>query len=99
MKPVEQLEVVSPEHWKLIGDLTFQTVTPILKKVSLLYKNNSPETISLEQVSRTDSAGLALLVEIMRLTVQRHRVVHLINPPFQLLQIAQAVGLADIFTT
>ncbi len=97
MKPSAQLQVISPELWQLSGELSFQTVTPLLNEIT---KNcHFPKTINLEQVSRSDSAGLALLVEILRLAHQNQQTVHFSNPPLQLQQIAQAVGLIEILAT
>lgn len=94
MKPSVQLQVISPELWQLNGELSFQTVTALLNEIT---KNCPfPKTINLEQVSRADSAGLALLVEILRLARQQQQTVHFSNPPLQLKQIAQAVGLIEI---
>lgn len=94
MKPSAQLQVISPELWQLSGELSFQTVTALLNEIT---KNcHFPSTITLEQVSRADSAGLALLVEILRLAHQKQQTIRFSNPPSQLQQIAQAVGLIDI---
>lgn len=99
MKSFSQLQVISPEMWQLSGDLNFQTVTVLLKEITLNCQHGFPKTINLEQVSRADSAGLALLIEIMRLAHQKQQVIHFSNPPPQLQRIAQAVGLIEILAT
>jgi phospholipid transport system transporter-binding protein len=96
MKPSVQLQVISPELWQLNGELTFQTVTVLLNEITRNCQQNFPTTINLEQVSRSDSAGLALLIEILRLAHQNHQVIHFSNPPLQLCKIAQAVGLTEV---
>lgn len=99
MKSSSQLQVISPEIWQLSGELSLKTVTAVLNEITLNCQHSFPKTINLEQVSRTDSAGLALLVEIMRLANQKQQVIHFSNPPSQLQRIAQAVGLTDILAT
>lgn len=99
MKPSKQIQVISPEQWQLSGNLNLQTVSMLLKEITLFCQKTFPQTIDLAQVSRADSAGLALLVEIVRLAHQHNQTIHFVNPPSQLLQIAQAVGLTDILET
>jgi len=96
MKPFAQLQVISPEMWQLSGDLNFQTVTALQKEITLNCQHGFPKTINLEQVSRSDSAGLALLIEILRLAHQKQQTVRFSSPPLQLQRIAQAVGLTEI---
>jgi phospholipid transport system transporter-binding protein len=99
MKPSPQLQVISPEIWQLSGELSLKTVMAVLNEITLNCQQGFPKTINLEQVSRTDSAGLALLIEIMRLAHQKQQVIHFSNPPPQLQRIAQAVGLIEILAT
>lgn len=97
MKPSAQLQVISLELWQLKGELSFQTVTFLLSEITK--SRYLPKTIDLKQVSRSDSAGLALLVEILRLAHQHQQTIHFSNPPLQLQRIAQAAGLIEILAT
>jgi len=77
---------------ELAGDLTFSTIT---KKTVLLcdFKNNS-QTITLDfsQVQQTDSAGLALVIEWIKLSQATQRQLKLRHFPQSLQTLATLCG-------
>jgi len=83
--------------YSLTGDLTFTTVPG-------LFENNTPKfagstlTIDLGTVQRTDSAGLALLLEWVRLGEQQNTKVVLAHVPAQLRSMIQVGGLEELLT-
>jgi phospholipid transport system transporter-binding protein len=75
------------------GDLSFATIDKnTIKALSLSDKIN-PVSLDLKQINKTDSAGLALLLEWIKIANQQHTSVQLLNIPEQLLAIARLSGL------
>ncbi len=55
-------------HLYLVGELSFQTVPELLVRCQdMLHGHVGDLQVNLEGVSRSDSAGLALLVELVRM--------------------------------
>lgn len=80
----------------LSGALNFQTV-PMVWQQGLDLFNEAPSLVlDLQQVSRSDSAGLALLIEWMRFARQQNKPISYINMPTQMLAIARASSLDSI---
>lgn len=80
---------------KVHGALTFATVPDLFVESSSIIESTSETiTIDLQDVSRTDSAGLALLVEWLRAAGSRARFV---NFPAQLRRLIDVSGLARAF--
>lgn len=78
---------------KVEGELTFATVNNVSIEAQQLLESAPTFTIDLTAVTRSDSAGLALLIDWMRManTSNKHIVFH--NIPAQMLAIANASGL------
>jgi len=80
---------------KVHGPLTFATVPGLFMESNSIIKSVSETiTIDLQHVSRTDSAGLALLVEWLRAAGSHARFV---NIPAQLRRLIDVSGLARAF--
>lgn len=80
---------------KVHGPLTFATVPGLFIESNSIIKSASETiTIDLQDVSRTDSAGLALLVEWLRAAGSHARFV---NIPAQLRRLIDVSGLARAF--
>ncbi len=94
MSETPRLEEISPGHIKLCGDLTFATVAALQQASQRLLTRASGEiTIDLSGIRRADSAGLALLVEWLRLAKKQNKRLTLINLPQQLLTMAKTYDL------
>ncbi|MCV6638237.1 STAS domain-containing protein [Candidatus Albibeggiatoa sp. nov. NOAA] len=78
--------------WQLSGELDVNSVTTLLKSFS--QQTPKPQTVDLSAVTRTDSAGLALLLELKRLTKQS--TLDLQNMPQQMSQLAEVNGVAEL---
>ena len=80
------------------GELNMQTVPTVSKLLPELISQVEGEslTFDLAAVSRSDSAGVALMVEIMQLTKSANLSLHLSNLPQQMQDIAGVSGLLDI---
>jgi phospholipid transport system transporter-binding protein len=78
--------------WHLQGELTFTTVSDVLAMVKQRQQQSGfPQVIDLSQVKHTDSAGVALLLEILRLSQDKPPVFQQI--PEQMRNIAQVSGV------
>lgn len=78
------------------GELTFVTASDILAQARTLFKPVSSLEIDLVNVTRSDSAGLALLVEWIRSANQANKTIVFHNIPEQMLAIATASGLDEL---
>ena len=82
------------------GSLDFATVPAVVTRVAEILGNGAASiVIDLKGVTRADSAGLALLVEWMRVAHRRHRNIAFRNIPAQMLAIAKVSGLERILPT
>ncbi|MFP3874825.1 MAG: lipid asymmetry maintenance protein MlaB [Thiohalophilus sp.] len=76
------------------GELNMQTVPGLLQQVEpILARSQGEVCFDLQAVTRSDSAGLALLVEWMQFARQRDRKLSFRNLPDQLRDIARVSGL------
>ena len=85
-------------HYALEGELNNQTVPEISQQLMKLISSVSGKNITLDLalVSRSDSAGVALLVEVMQLTKSANLTLLFTNLPQQMQDIAGLSGLMDI---
>ncbi len=82
------------------GPLTFETVPDILNAShGWLHGGTGSMTIDLKQVTKADSAGLALMVEWLRLARSAHRKMIFLNIPQQTRNIIEVSGLTTVFPT
>lgn len=83
-------------HFRLQGELTFDTVSELLASSQALLAALPHIRIDLAGVDRSDSAGLALLVEWARLAALGRQTIDFINPPSQMRALAHVSGLDDV---
>ena len=87
----------SEGHYQLAGELSFATVPQIYAQGGTLFDGPAATLVlDLSDVERTDSAGLALLVEWLRQARHQRKDLRFRNIPAQLLAIAKASGLENI---
>lgn len=91
---MSQIIIDDAENWRIEGELTFQTANVVLTEFLQKKAQQSPKTIDLQAITRTDSAGLALLIELLRQTPDNALRFH--NIPPQMLSIAQVSGVDDL---
>lgn len=80
----------------LAGDLTFTTVTKVFADIKTSFKTAVITGIDLSQVKHSDSAGLALLLSLLRDARHHHCGFHLYNIPNNLFALAQVVGVDKV---
>jgi phospholipid transport system transporter-binding protein len=82
---------------RVSGALTFETVAEFRRSqegaMKALFSAQKTVNIDLESVTRTDSAGLALLLHWLRAAMRAESTVELTNLPTQLLAIARTCKL------
>lgn len=78
------------------GELTFTTAGQLLTAAPILFEKQSSLEIDLANVTRSDSAGLALLVDWMRYAKNSNKKIVFHHMPTQLLAIANASGLDEL---
>jgi phospholipid transport system transporter-binding protein len=78
------------------GELTFATVKDVLGEVQSLVTSLPALDIDLADVTRSDSAGLALLVHWMRIAKKANKQIVFHHLPGQMLAIASASGLDEL---
>jgi phospholipid transport system transporter-binding protein len=82
--------------YALKGELTFATASAALKATARLFRKSAALRFDLEGVGRTDSAGVALLIEWVRCARRSGGELRYANFPEHLRAIARVGGVADI---
>jgi phospholipid transport system transporter-binding protein len=83
-------------EYEIHGELSFDTVADLWRDGINLFDGGDDVYIDLRGVTRSDSAGLVLLVEWMRCLRERQRQIHFANIPQQMLDIARVSSLDNI---
>ncbi len=86
----------SENRVRIGGELTFSTVTEISEQAQSLFEPMRLWDIDFTDVTRSDSAGLVLLIDWMRTAKQESKPITFYNIPQQILAIANASGLDDL---
>lgn len=78
------------------GELTFLTVPDLQEQARELFRAADSLDVDLKDVARSDSAGLALLIEWMREARRQDKTLRYLNMPTQMLAIARVSSLDQI---
>ena len=78
------------------GELTLETAVAVVTETEGLFEKVAAIEVDLGGVSRSDSAGLALMINWMRLAHQADKRIRFHNLPAQMLAIAKASGLDEV---
>lgn len=78
------------------GDLSFDSVPWLWNQCRARFSERDELDIDLSQVERSDSAGVALLVECLRLAHQSGKTIRFFNIPAQMLAIARVSSLDQV---
>jgi phospholipid transport system transporter-binding protein len=93
---VASIENLGNGNFAVHGELTLGSVVQLLRKSKQLFAETSPRNIDFTGVTRTDSAGVALLVEWFRQAKTQQREVQFINAPPQMMAIIDVADLHDL---
>ncbi len=88
------IQMTDPHTWQFSGELSFATVPTLLAQLKSV--PNLPTVIDLQNVTRTDSAGLALLIEFRKQA--REKPVIFRHLPDQLLSLAAVCGVTELLS-
>lgn len=92
-----RIEPQQKGRFRIVGELTFNTVPEVAKKGLALFDGAGTDLcIDLRGVSRTDSAGLALLIAWLRYAKKENKTLQFLNIPTQMLAIARISSLDQI---
>lgn len=95
-----RFEQDSPEVFRIVGELNMSSVPQLLADMASLFNDNGQtRVIDLSDVSRSDSAGLALLLEWLRLARERDIQLSFRNLPEQMQAIIQVSGLQQLISS
>ncbi len=86
------LTVKSAEYVVLSGDLTFATINKKTVQMIDLKKMNQALVVDLAEINNSDSAGLALLIEWLKMSQKGQKQLSFKNIPQQLLTLAKLSG-------
>lgn len=75
------------------GVLNFDTVPMLMKQAEQLFKSQNTVNVDLTNVSDSNSAGLALLLEMVRVTKSQNKTINFKNLPEQICIVANAYGI------
>jgi len=78
------------------GDLTFTTAASGIGMTDELFAEMAQLDLDLSEVTRSDSAGLALLIEWMRQAKKVNKPIRFFNMPAQMLALAEASGMEEL---
>lgn len=91
-----RLETTGEGSFRLSGELSFKSVPAIWRRGLEAFISAPKIEIDLQGIKRSDSAGLALLIEWQRLAMKANKSVSYLNMPAQMLAIARASSLDQI---
>lgn len=86
----------APGRFSIQGELSFQSVPMLNRKIKSILSTSDAAVIDLSAVVRSDSAGVALLVEWTRMAHLHDKQLSFDHIPDQMLAIVRVSGLADI---
>ncbi|MEX2517093.1 MAG: STAS domain-containing protein [Gammaproteobacteria bacterium] len=95
-KPTSQLQSRAGGDWTLEGELTFTTVPALYDQARDAFAGSWPATIDLAGVDRVDSAGVALVIDWLRLARESRQPLSIRNVPQHMLSIAQLCGVGHL---
>lgn len=93
-----ELRDLGQGHFEVVGDMTFATVGALLDRSEEAFEDHTELDLDLAQVSRTDSAGLALLLEWINWANHSVREIRFRNIPDKIRRIARATEVEDLLS-
>jgi phospholipid transport system transporter-binding protein len=94
--PRAKIQRQDTRTYSVQGVMTFDSVTDLWRQSMDMFSGEAVLQIDLAQVTHTDSAGLALLVEWMREASRQSARIDFLHLPAQMLALAEAANLEQV---
>jgi len=92
-----EVKFITDTRCEVIGNMIFNTVPTLLdQSMKRIRASGSDLVVDLDKVSHADSAGLALMLEWLRLAKAASKKLSFVNIPPQLLNLTEITGLNHI---
>jgi len=91
-----RLESLGAGRFSVSGTLDASTVTSVLEQSAGLFADTPEVYVDLGGVTDSDSAGLALLIEWLKLAHQQRRTMHFVDLPAQIAALARISEVEDL---
>jgi len=91
-----ELNKTAEGAFELVGEMSFDTAAQILKSSERDFAQLAETQVNLSQVSKADSAGLALLLEWKAQARRRNAEIRFVALPESLLAIAKATEVSNL---
>lgn len=91
---MSQLSLIDEHTWRLAGELSFATVSNLLSELCQRAAQTPPQVVDFSEVTRADSAGLALLIEMRKQPATAAAIFR--HLPQQLLILAAVCGVQTL---
>jgi phospholipid transport system transporter-binding protein len=91
-----RLDRASPDVLSMAGDLSFETAAAALSETRAALEKQPATAVELAGLSHADSAGLAVLIALMRDSTKRNARLVLRNPPRGLLALAHLCDVEEL---
>jgi ABC-type transporter Mla MlaB component len=92
-QPTASLALTADNCIKVQGVLNFETVAVLMKEAEQLLKKVDNVCVSFADVKDSNSAGLALLLEMARTMKLKNKSIDFVELPEQILIVARAYGV------
>ena len=93
-----ELNQTTEGGFELIGEMSFETAAQILKSSERSFAQHAETQVNLSQVSKADSAGLALLLEWIGWANHSDVEIRFLNIPKKILAIAQTAEVDELLS-
>lgn len=93
-----RFEIQDESQFRLVGELNFTTVPALMAESAEIFKQGETITLMLDAVERIDSAGLALLVSLLRQAGDNGQELNFVGAPEQLLNLARVGGVDRVLS-
>jgi len=98
VKNAAKIESLAPGHFAVAGVLDASTVTDLLEQSRDWFDGPQRVEVDLAGVSESDSSGLALVIEWLRLARLAGKKIHFANLPEQMMALARISEVDDLLT-
>ena len=89
------IQLTNDNIFNVQGALTFETVPALMKQTEALFQGCTDATVDFSGVDECNSAGLGLMLEMIRLIQASNITIHFQSIPEQIQIVAKAYGIDE----